>query len=376
MKRAHTLFVVFWLVMSVVSARAALSLVLSPAAQNSATGVEVVFSGTLTNTSASSQIFLNDLQISGGPAQLTLKPNTFFANVPGILLPGESYTGPIFSVIISSGAPAGDYAATVSVLYGADIFALNNTASASFAVLSPAVNITATDSDASEYGPATGQFTISRTGLTDTDLPVAYTIGGSAVNGVSYQTIPLSASIPAGSSSAAVTILPIPDNVAEGDRSVTLLLSSSPAFNPGTNTSATVTIHDKPADEWRIAEFGAAANTPAASDAGDWDGDGITNLFEYALGFDPKTPNASGLPVPLAMDGYLTISYAPNAAAVDVDFVVEGSADLVHWSTANVEAVSIANPQPPNLVTYRYNQPMALVPEAFLRVRVTRRANP
>ncbi len=360
MNRSIPIFLAFGMAIGFLPARADLTLSLSPAVQNSANGVQVVFTGTLTNTSATTQVFLNDLQITSGArcrspsSRIPSSPN-----VPGILLPGESYTGPLFSVAANSGAA--DYPGTMTVYGGGDIQASGSLASISFAVLSPAVNLVASTPAASEYGPVSGAFTLSRTGRTDVSLDVGSTITGTAVNGVAYTIISSTTTIPAGAASAIVTIAPIPDNLAQGDRTVTLALKAipagAPAFNFGANTSATVTIHDKPADQWRFQEFGAAANDPQAADDGDWDGDGIPNLLEYALGLDPKLPNASALPAALPSSGYLTLSYTPNPAAIDVAYVVEASTDLSHWSTTNVEQVS--NPLMPNAVTVRYTVPIS-----------------
>src|SRR5437764_269159 len=84
--------------------------------QNVAAGGQLTFSGTLQNSSLSSELFLNSLQIAGAPPALTLLPNVFYSNVPGILLPGESYTGPLFSVSLASGAPSADYEGSVTFL--------------------------------------------------------------------------------------------------------------------------------------------------------------------------------------------------------------------------------------------------------------------
>ncbi len=132
-----TLPALFFALVLLAAARldAAVTLTLTPSVQNSAHGPELVFGGTLTNTSATDKVFLNDVQASlasNVAAVLTLNGNTFFANVPGILLPGETYTGVFFSVILSAAASPGDYAGTIVVKGGADIFASGDLASAGF----------------------------------------------------------------------------------------------------------------------------------------------------------------------------------------------------------------------------------------------------
>lgn len=151
-----------------------------------------------------------------------------------------------------------------------------------------------------------------------------------------------------------------------------MTLSPSTAFNLGGNTSATVTIHDLPADAWRWQNFGANANDPAAADSADWDADGIENLVEYALALDPKAADPGGLPEPSIDGNFLTFSYVPNSAALDLSYVVEAATNFTLWDAADVEAVTVANPLPPNRVTVRYRHPLSVADRAFLRLSITR----
>jgi hypothetical protein len=161
----------------------------------------------------------------------------------------------------------------------------------------PVVTIAATDDAASEAGPASGTFTITRTGPTTNPLTVNYAIAGSATNGTDYQTIGTSVtilagsasatvtdpgvftftrsggnlaaaltvifslggtaannadyaftggsvSIPANQTSATVTITPIDDVAVEGDETVVLTIQPSSAYIIGAPGTATVTIAD------------------------------------------------------------------------------------------------------------------------------------
>ena len=85
-------------------------------------------------------------------------------------------------------------------------------ASRSFALQSPAVTVLASDPYAAEANLDPGAFTVTRTGSTATALTVSYTVGGSATNGVDYQTLSGTVLIPAGEASATITVLPIDDN--------------------------------------------------------------------------------------------------------------------------------------------------------------------
>jgi hypothetical protein len=74
----------------------------------------------------------------------------------------------------------------------------------------PTINVTATDSAASESGPENGTFTITRTGSSG-NLTVFYSVSGSATSGSDYSAISTSVAIPNGSTSATVTVVPIDD---------------------------------------------------------------------------------------------------------------------------------------------------------------------
>ena len=106
------------------------------------------------------------------------------------------------------------------------------------------VTINATDDDASETGPGTGLFVVTRTGDATAPLTVNYTIGGSATNGVDYAALGVTVLIPGGSLSATITITPIDDAVDESDETVALTIVAGAGYTIGSNNSATVKIAD------------------------------------------------------------------------------------------------------------------------------------
>src|SRR5437667_398021 len=69
------------------------------------------------------------------------------------------------------------------------------------------VSVEASDTVASEAG-AIGVFTVSRTGSTAAAVTVRYSLGGTPQNGVDYQTLSGSVTIPAGASSADLKVVP------------------------------------------------------------------------------------------------------------------------------------------------------------------------
>lgn len=118
----RSLQVLFLLPFTVLCARADLAVTLTPGAQIANGSSDTIFSGTVTNT-GTADIFLNDIGVTlmppGGP-YFTVDRNFFFESVPGVLSPGETYSGPIFKISIAK-APSGSYAGTASILGGADI---------------------------------------------------------------------------------------------------------------------------------------------------------------------------------------------------------------------------------------------------------------
>lgn len=111
--------------------------------------------------------------------------------------------------------------------------------------------INSIDATASETGPDTGKFIISRNGEnTDKDLEVFYTFSGTAVLGSDYRAIPESTTkprvvtIPKGCKTVEITITPIDDTISEEAETVIANLVSNGAYNIIKKGSATVTIND------------------------------------------------------------------------------------------------------------------------------------
>ncbi len=66
----------------------------------------------------------------------------------------------------------------------------------------------------------------------------------------------------------------------------------------------------------------------------DLDSDGLTGLFEYALGGNPNVADAELLPVADITGTHFTLTYQRLRA--DVTYTVETSTDLENWSAVGV----------------------------------------
>ena len=158
------------------------------------------------------------------------------------------------------------------------------------------VSVTAEDSTASEMGPDTGTFRISRTGDTTLPLDVYFTMGGMATNGTDYDLISTPATIPAGSSYVDITLMPKGDSIAEGDEVATLIIWDSASYTVGSPSSASIVIR----------EIVVPPPSPAIREL-------ITRFYQQALGRDPE-PGA----VDAWEQGYYNYALSFN---IDVRFI-------------------------------------------------------
>ena len=128
------------LLLSIAPTRADLAFVLTPAVQSDDGSNEVFFTGTLINTSLTDNLFLNDIQfdfIDEATGHLAADTNAFFANVPGILLPFETYSDVVFGITIDPATPPGQYFGFVTIRGGTNIFAATDLVSPIFEVSLP-----------------------------------------------------------------------------------------------------------------------------------------------------------------------------------------------------------------------------------------------
>jgi fibronectin-binding autotransporter adhesin len=96
-----------------------------------------------------------------------------------------------------------------------------------------------------------------------------------------------------------------------------------------------------PRETWRQANFGTTENTGNAADNADPDGDGFTNIVEFALGTNPNVPNAG--PVPSLSGGFLRLTYTRSvAASADVPVTAQAADSLTGaWSSTGVVDVLV-----------------------------------
>lgn len=150
-----------------------------------------------------------------------------------------------------------------------------------------------------------------------------------------------------------------------------VVVTNEGGATPSATARLTVTVAGY--DAWAADYFdaGQLANPQISGPLASAAGDGVTNLFKYALGCDPRAP----LPgrwheIEHVAGGWVFVYQRPTARA-DISYTVEVSSNLTSWSDANVihELESTTN----DTQTWRaIYVPPANTPNVFFRLKVTR----
>ena len=83
-----------------------------------------------------------------------------------------------------------------------------------------------------------------------------------------------------------------------------------------------------------FSSYGLTGSNAAASF--DYDGDGLSNLIEYALQLDPTKASFTGIPSVVIKkygpNNYLSMTFHRSSVATDLTYIVQGSSDLLTWT--------------------------------------------
>ncbi|MBI2512566.1 MAG: ExeM/NucH family extracellular endonuclease [Opitutae bacterium] len=138
----------------------------------------------------------------------------------------------------------------------------------------------------------------------------------------------------------------------------------------GSTTSDTVAVSVRTAlQSWRQTHFGTTANSGNAADTADPDGDGLTNLVEYALGLDPTAATTTSAPQAGTSAGNWTYTYTRPSDRSDLAYAVEISTDLVNWTTSGVTHSLVSDVG--GVATYQATYPTVSADKLFFRLKIT-----
>jgi len=160
--------------------------------------------------------------------------------------------------------------------------------------------------------------------------------------------------------------------VGPGTTTITATQAGNECYLPATAVEQTLVVTATPRQVWRQENFGTFADAGTAADTADPDHDSVPNLLEYALGLDPNAADGTAGKVTAdTATGYLRLSVARNAAATDVDYVVEVSADLAIWASAEGTDVVTEEDTAGSLVVRDLTPVGSTASRHFIRLRVT-----
>jgi len=266
--------------------------------------------------------------------------------------------------------------------YFADTF--NQTIRAGTLFTFPTLTLTATQPNATVFGPTPGQFTVTRTGATTSSLTIDYSTSGTAVGGTDYTALPGSITIPSGASSATITVNPISDPSAASSPTLQLTLTGNNGYTIGSPSAATVTITELTAFQgWQTSVFGANATNPSiAGPLADPNNNGVPNFLEYAFNSDPLQGGTEPLPVySVVQDGsgndYVALTFTEINNDPNLTYTVQVTGDLSqqtdqwHSGPAYTTVVSQTVNGNTTQITVRDNTPFTSSTKRFIRVQVS-----
>jgi hypothetical protein len=228
--------------------------------------------------------------------------------------------------------------------------------------------VTVATLNASVKGGSSGKFRVSRIAGDQTiRVPVSFKPIGTARPGADYARLDTVAVLPAGVSYVDVTVNSL---IPAGGASKALTLSIDPQFHyttPENPTAATMTLI---AATPTYAEWAAANGMSAATKGADDDGDGYSNLLEYALGANPSSMadiSQSTAVAEASGQKYIQIALSRSLIRPSLTWSLERSADMVNWTAATSSVITDTASQ----LVLRDTLPLSGNEKRFIRVRVT-----
>jgi hypothetical protein len=122
--------------------------------------------------------------------------------------------------------------------------ATSSSATLTVNALVPSASVAVGDAVCSETSANPGTFIITLSTPSPAAVTVTYALTGRAHNGTDYGTVPTSVSIPAGQTTATVTVTPIDDSKYEKAESVILTLTAGSGYSVGSPSTATLSLQD------------------------------------------------------------------------------------------------------------------------------------
>jgi hypothetical protein len=143
---------------------------------------------------------------------------------------------------------------------------------------------------------------------------------------------------------------------------------TNPDHNDPLNWRSSVDIHGSPGGTDAISYAVWKSANGITDDFGDPDGDGLSNLGEFASGSDFQVSGSEGELTGQVVDGFFEVEIQRNLRAADeFDLIVESSLDLVNWSNDGIYVgeTNLGN----GTASVEYRVEMNANPKRFVRAR-------
>ena len=204
------------------------------------------------------------------------------------------------------------------------------------ATTKPIIRLDLNDGFASEFNLTdTAHLTFSPILPLARDLIIPLLTDGNGTPGVDTRAFsPLI--LPAGDTVLRLEVRPVRDNEVEGPETIRVSLEPDQVFPAGTS-SAAITIIDTPYGQWAAQRIGRETPNRQGQDA---DGDGASNLEEYFWGSDPTSPFSVPLPNPRISGGFLQVDFPLQSLPPSSTIQAQTSTDLSNWTEDNVEPIA------------------------------------
>lgn len=229
----------------------------------------------------------------------------------------------------------------------------------------PQVTVTAINTTIK--GGQTGIFRITRlSGDQAIRVPISYKTIGTARPGVHFAKLNTVVDLPAYTTSVDVPLTSLM-GVGATSQTVTLSLDTQVHYTlPDNPTAATMTLTEatQTYDQWMTSMGGAVL---AKGD--DSDGDGFSNLFEYAVGGSPSVPgdvSQQASMVQVSSLNYLQVRVPRTLIRPNILWSLERSSDMVNWTVASSVVISNTSSE----IILRDSSPVTAGERRFIRVRI------
>ena len=216
-------------------------------------------------------------------------------------------------------------------------------------------------------GGQTGIFRITRlSGDQAIRVPISYKTIGTARPGVHFAKLNTVVDLPANTTSVDVPLTSLM-GVGAASQTVTLSLDQQAHYTlPDNAAAATMTLTEatQTYDQWMTSMGGTVLVKGE-----DFDGDGFSNLLEYAVGGSPFVPgdvSQQATMVQVSSLNYLQVRVPRVAVRSNILWSLERSSDMVNWTAASSVVISNTSSE----ITLRDSSPVTAGERRFIRVRI------